>query len=69
MTDEETADILRWYLKKKPLLSPNIRKAMLTALYRNKVYRDALQNIEKCSFSDSVKTIHMIKILAHEALS
>jgi len=68
MTDEETADIIRWYLKKKHLLSKSVKSAMLTAIYRNEIYRDTLQNIETCRFSDPVKTIHMIKILAHQAL-
>ena len=68
MTDEKTTDIIRWYLKKSPLLSRDIKQAMLTVIYRNEIYKDALQNIKKCSFDTPVQTIHIVKMLAQQAL-
>jgi len=68
MNKKDSADIIRQYLKEKPLLLPNIKRTIITILYQNKIYKNALQNIKKCSFHDPVKTIHIIKILAHEAL-
>ena len=69
MTDEDASNIVRLYLKEKPLLPLHIKRALLTVLYRNEIYRGTLQNIANCRFDDPVKNIHMVKILSHQALN